>query len=379
MRIISGKYRRRNLFSPPETVQTRPIPDRVKESIFGILRGNIAGARVLDAFAGTGAVGLEAISRGAEHCIFLERDRRAADVLERNIAALGCQEQCTVVRGDALGPAALTRIAALGGVDLIFFDPPYPLIRDNSPGGGWDRCRLQFQRCVALLSDSGFAAIRTPWPFRHPDVVAAPAAAPETHGPGGGGRKGKWKKGKRRKGDDAELGNIETEWIGSDIDIEAIQRETRELEERLNQRDERSAPGAGERDADGKPSIKRHLTIADLDDERLDDENADDLPEELDDESGDDGGDWVDELDGDIDEDGDDAADEAAEPDRTPHGKAPPRGRADAHLNADDGGEESTDPAIVYHVVDLTMEGADGPETHEYGSTAVHLYMRKKH
>lgn len=350
MRIISGKYRRRNLFSPPETVQTRPIPDRVKESIFGILRGNIAGARVLDVFAGTGSIGLEAISRGAEHCIFVERDRRAAEILERNINALGCQDQCTIVRADALGPAPLTRINALGGVDLIFFDPPYPLIRDNAPGGGWDRVRVQFQRCVSLLSDSGFAALRTPWPFRHPETplgeITDPDAAREA-------RKGKWKKGKPRRADD--LDGIETEWIGSDIDIEAIQRETRELEERLNQRDQRNAPGAGERDADGKSSLKRHLTLADLDDDDLDDENADDLPMmEDDDGAGDeDGGDWDDNDEGD--------ADVHAEAQTDQHGE-----------------HESTDPAIVYHIVDLTMEGADGPETHEYGSTAVHLYMRSK-
>ena len=154
MRIIAGQFRSRKLLSPPAGSTTRPIPDRVKESLFGILRGNTEGAAVLDVFAGTGAIGLEAVSRGAERCVFVERDRRVAEMLKANIETLGCGDRCEVVVGDALGLSVLARSPR--PVDLIFFDPPYPMVEDAMPGGGWDRVRGQFSRLIDLLSDHGF-------------------------------------------------------------------------------------------------------------------------------------------------------------------------------------------------------------------------------
>lgn len=188
MRIIAGRYRSRKLLSPPAGSPTRPIPDRVKEALFGILRGNVEGAVVLDAFAGTGAIGLEAISRGAERCVFIERDKRVAEMLRANIRTLGCGDQCDVIVGDALGISILAR--APRPVDLVFFDPPYPMVLDAMPGGGWERVRGQFGRLIDLLSDDGFAVLRTPWPFLHPDDPAAAPAAEESprRGPGRRGR-----------------------------------------------------------------------------------------------------------------------------------------------------------------------------------------------
>lgn len=168
MRIIAGQFRSRQLHSPKDALTTRPIPDRVKESIFGLLRGNIPGANVLDCFAGTGAIGLEAISRGAARCVFVERDKKIGDLLQRNIDDLGCADQCELVRADALGPATLTR--APRPLNLAFFDPPYPLVLDPA---GWPRVARQFSRVVDLLSDDGFAVLRTPWPFRHEEVIHA--------------------------------------------------------------------------------------------------------------------------------------------------------------------------------------------------------------
>ena len=121
MRIIAGEYRRRNLFSPPGDT-TRPIPDRVKESLFSMLGKRLEGAAVLDCFAGSGAIGLEALSRGASSCIFVEKDRHSADVLEKNIAMLKCEDRATVVRGDALGLSVIARCPQ--PLDLAFFDPP---------------------------------------------------------------------------------------------------------------------------------------------------------------------------------------------------------------------------------------------------------------
>ena len=163
MRIISGRFRSRKLFSPKDAATTRPIPDRVKESLFSMLRGNCEGAKVIDCFAGTGrGIGLEALSLGAERVVFVERDRKAADLLSRNIELLEVEEETDVVQADALGPAALARCPK--PVDLVFFDPPYPLVLDPERCGHVLR---QFGRFVDLLSDEGFAVLRTPWPLRH--------------------------------------------------------------------------------------------------------------------------------------------------------------------------------------------------------------------
>jgi 16S rRNA (guanine966-N2)-methyltransferase len=173
MRIIAGEFRSRRLVTPRDATTTRPIPDRVKESLFGHLRGHTEGARVFDAFAGTGAIGLEAISRGAARCVFVERDRRIADLLRQNIANLGVEDRCEVVVGDALGPGALARCPH--PVDLVFLDPPYALATDPV---GWKRMRAQLERLVDLLDDDGFAMVRTPWPFfLHPEAPAEPAPA----------------------------------------------------------------------------------------------------------------------------------------------------------------------------------------------------------
>src|SRR5689334_13405158 len=160
MRIIGGEFRSRKLLTPRDDSITRPIPDRVKESLFGLLRGHCEGATVFDAFAGTGALGLEAISRGAERCVFVERDKAAAEMLQQNIEALGVADRCELVTGDALGPGALAR--APRPLTLAFMDPPYALVREAI---GWQRVRAQMEQLVRILSDDGFAVLRTPWPF----------------------------------------------------------------------------------------------------------------------------------------------------------------------------------------------------------------------
>jgi 16S rRNA (guanine966-N2)-methyltransferase len=195
MRIIGGEFRSRRLLTPRDALTTRPIPDRVKESLFGLLRGHTEGAQVFDAFAGTGAIGLEAISRGASRCIFVERDREIAGILQRNIDALGVQDLCEVVVGDALGAGALARCPR--PVTLVFMDPPYALVSDPA---GWQRLRMQLERLIGLLADDGFAILRTPWPF-----VLRPGDQTE-HVEGHPGRRGRGeRKGRRRTGDGGEL------------------------------------------------------------------------------------------------------------------------------------------------------------------------------
>jgi 16S rRNA (guanine966-N2)-methyltransferase len=123
MRISGGVHRSRQLVSP-RGASTRPTSDRVREALFSILdsRGAIAGARVIDFFAGTGALGLEALSRGAAHATFVENDRRALEALARNIDALRERPRTRVV------PQAAARSAAtLAGDEatLVLCDPPY--------------------------------------------------------------------------------------------------------------------------------------------------------------------------------------------------------------------------------------------------------------
>ncbi|MBL8963668.1 MAG: RsmD family RNA methyltransferase [Phycisphaeraceae bacterium] len=186
MRIIAGEFRSRRLLSPPDEADTRPIPDRVKESLFALLRGHVEGAAVFDGFAGSGAFGLEAISRGAARCVFVEKDRAAARMLERNIEMLGVQDRCELVVGDALGPGALARCPRPASIVLL--DPPYPLVREPL---GWKRTRVQFERLVECLTPDGFAAIRTPWPFFQETPPERPAAEDQDHGlgRGAGGRR----------------------------------------------------------------------------------------------------------------------------------------------------------------------------------------------
>lgn len=120
MRVVAGELGGRKLVSP-EGTSTRPTTDRVREAVFNALgsAGVIDGSLVADLFAGTGAVGIEAISRGAAHCTFVERDRAALRSLEENLDTLDLGDRSRVMRSDAM-QAAVTL-----DVDIVFADPPY--------------------------------------------------------------------------------------------------------------------------------------------------------------------------------------------------------------------------------------------------------------
>ena len=120
MRVIAGEFRSRRLKSLPG-LATRPTPDRLRETLFDILGGRVEGSVFVDAYAGTGAVGIEALSRGATHAYFLERNRAALDAIHANLAALGLEERATVVPGSAA--IGLKR----GDSAITFLDPPYDL------------------------------------------------------------------------------------------------------------------------------------------------------------------------------------------------------------------------------------------------------------
>lgn len=122
MRIIAGDWRGRRL-AAPKSDATRPTGDRTRETLFSMLAsrlGTFEGLNVADLFAGSGALGLEALSRGAAHCLFVEQDKSAIDAIRANIQALGARERSAVQHGSvlSLGPAKEP-------YDLILLDPPY--------------------------------------------------------------------------------------------------------------------------------------------------------------------------------------------------------------------------------------------------------------
>lgn len=131
MRIVAGEFKGRRL-TGPEGSATRPTSDKVREALFSIL-GDISGDRVLDLFAGTGALALEALSRGANDAVLIERDRRMAGVAARNIdAVLGDdRDRARLLRGEAL---TWLKSSSDGPFDLVFIDPPYAQAQDLAAG-----------------------------------------------------------------------------------------------------------------------------------------------------------------------------------------------------------------------------------------------------
>jgi 16S rRNA (guanine(966)-N(2))-methyltransferase RsmD len=123
MRVIAGEFRSRRLKSIPGDA-TRPTPDRLRETLFDILATRIKGATFLDGYAGTGAVGIEALSRGAAHAIFLEKNWAALEAIRENLASLRAERRATVVPG----PLLLT--LARHPAEIVFLDPPYSLERE---------------------------------------------------------------------------------------------------------------------------------------------------------------------------------------------------------------------------------------------------------
>ena len=123
MRVIAGTYRSR-LLSAPRGMSTRPTSDRLRETLFNVLAPRLEGSRFVDLYAGTGAVGIEALSRGAAHVWFAEDAKPAVVVLRQNLAALKITRDFTVEDRGVV--ALLKRIGALEQpVDLVFLDPPY--------------------------------------------------------------------------------------------------------------------------------------------------------------------------------------------------------------------------------------------------------------
>jgi 16S rRNA (guanine(966)-N(2))-methyltransferase RsmD len=158
MRVIAGRFKGRRL-EAPDWPGLRPTSDKLRETLFNVLASRVAGARVLDAYAGTGAVGIEALSRGASHVTFIERDPRAVKLIAVNLTRCGVEDRHAIIRA-GLADA----VQRLGGerFDIIFLDPPYG----------------QESLTAALSAIDPLAGSETAIVIEH----AARDAAPEQHG-----------------------------------------------------------------------------------------------------------------------------------------------------------------------------------------------------
>lgn len=123
MRVIAGEFRSRKLIAPPG-LETRPTSDRLRETLFNILGAEVEGAVFIDAYAGSGAVGIEALSRGARHAVFIEKEGQAVEAIQANLAALKIEAKARVIRG-----AAAVNLARIDG-EIVFADPPYAQERE---------------------------------------------------------------------------------------------------------------------------------------------------------------------------------------------------------------------------------------------------------
>ena len=153
MRIIAGEFRSRVLLAPESDQTTRPITDRVKQSLFDIVTPLLEGAVVYDCFAGTGSMGLESLSRGATRAVFFEGDRSALVRLKKNIATLGVEDRSQVVAGDLFKYFAAR--PGEGDVGLIFLDPPYRFLREQP-----ERLRELAEKLSGHLSAEGLVVFR---------------------------------------------------------------------------------------------------------------------------------------------------------------------------------------------------------------------------
>jgi 16S rRNA (guanine966-N2)-methyltransferase len=126
MRVIGGEFRSRRIKSMPG-MEMRPTPDRMRETLFNILAAEVAGSTFLDAYAGTGAVGIEALSRGATSAIFLEKHKGALTLIRENLESLGLLGRAVVIAGPALRELGKHR------AHIVFLDPPYPLEKEYAP------------------------------------------------------------------------------------------------------------------------------------------------------------------------------------------------------------------------------------------------------
>jgi 16S rRNA (guanine966-N2)-methyltransferase len=169
MRIIAGFHRGRKI-EAPEGLTTRPMTDRVRENLFNIIAAEIPDAVVLDLFCGSGALGLESLSRGAAAATFVDTDRAAIEAVETNCQRLGLTERVRILRRDGLRPGAWIRPTGAESYTLLFVDPPYKMTADPA---GQERLADMVRtlvalgcvapQAVAMLRAERGTAVKLPW------------------------------------------------------------------------------------------------------------------------------------------------------------------------------------------------------------------------
>ena len=160
MRVITGSARGRRL-KEIEGLETRPTTDRVKEALFSVIQFDIEGRRVLDLFAGTGQLGIEALSRGAESAVFVEQRKDAVQAVRENLVVCGLSDRARVVSGDAM-----SYLKSGEKFDLIFLDPPYAsglLEQALSDIAGFDICREHGIIMAESPADAVLPALEAPY------------------------------------------------------------------------------------------------------------------------------------------------------------------------------------------------------------------------
>jgi len=161
VRIIAGRFRRRKLLTSPGRT-TRPLTDRAKEILFERLASDVVGKRIADIFAGTGTIGLEALSRGAAGVVFIEKDRRAVELLRKNVAALGVEDETLCWKTDVLRCSFRPRgVPQLVPFETVFFDPPYKMLDELQPETPLF-CSLQRLLRDDVTAQQALLVLRTP-------------------------------------------------------------------------------------------------------------------------------------------------------------------------------------------------------------------------
>jgi 16S rRNA (guanine966-N2)-methyltransferase len=146
VRIIAGEFRRRKLLASPG-LTTRPITDRVKEILFERIQHELVEQRVVDVFAGTGSLGLEALSRGAASVVFIESDRRAFELLKQNVTALGVESRTLCWRTDAIKSSYHPKgVDPFLPFDIVFYDPPYRMAAEMTADSHMHQALLRLAR-----------------------------------------------------------------------------------------------------------------------------------------------------------------------------------------------------------------------------------------
>jgi 16S rRNA (guanine(966)-N(2))-methyltransferase RsmD len=165
LRLTAGKLKGRSLYTPSADT-TRPTQAKLRQALFNSLQTTIPDARVLDLFAGSGALGFEALSRGAESVVFVESSRTALKLIEKNGMHLGVKDQ-TQILGDSVSSVE-KKLAALGPFDLILADPPYE--------SGWELKLLNSWSWNDLLTEDGIFCLE--WGIQKSQVTELPDRVP---------------------------------------------------------------------------------------------------------------------------------------------------------------------------------------------------------